>query len=217
MTKLNFERPLWALALIIMALVLAWQCESKHNDTLEAKLAWQELNEKEGKIIAAIKAADSTMLRVEARRVKDSLKFKARINDLVQSVNHWRGEARKVRPIVVDMSDSIPVLKAYIAATDSTIKQQDSVISVQSLHLVNQQKLYENEIAVMGAKNLQQQQLTDVWKNAAVKREKDLKKANRPVSLGVSAGPGIIVTPTGQFYGGLTANVGVSFKLRFRK
>lgn len=215
--KLNYRDPLWALALIIMALVLAWQCEGRKSDKLQAELDNHQLSQDTAHYKAQIRAANAQVKSIQKERTLDSQKFEASKTSLMQSVSRWRSEALKNRPAVVVMADSVPVLNAFLAATDSVIQQQDSVISVQSLHLVSQAKLYENELGVMGAMNLQQQQLTETWKNAYIKGQNDLKKARRPVSLGISAGPGIIVTPTGQVYGGLTANVGVSFRLRFRK
>lgn len=177
--KLNIERPIWALALICSLLLLAYQCEQKKNDKLNVLIENQQLAQDTARLQATIRDSTARLSELRSERVTEHLKFEASTMRLNASVRHWKGEARKVRPVVVELSDSIPVLKAYIQATDSVIAGQDSVIQVQSMHLVSQAKLYELEISTMAGRHIQQQQLTELWKTTAVDRETKLKRSEK--------------------------------------
>lgn len=175
--KLNLTIPALVFIILVLAFGWMWTCESKQNVVNDADntALLEEVAEKE----ARIAQQDSAIALARENRTSDSLKFARRISDLNASVRHWKEEAAKVRPVVVQMSDSIPVLKAYIAATDSVISAQDSVIATQDLHLKVQSKLHYMEIGVMAQRHIQQQELTETWKTAAVDREKGLKKERR--------------------------------------
>lgn len=177
--NLNFKDPIWAVIVVALLMLMMWQCEGRKADKLQAELDNQQLAQDTARLQAQIRATAAQVDSIRKERGNDSLKFEASRTRLMQSVDHWKGEARKVRPVVVLMSDSIPVLKAYIAATDSTIEKQDSVIAVQELHLKVQAKLYEMEIGVMGERHIQAMALVETWKSAAVDREKKLKKEQR--------------------------------------
>lgn len=177
--KLNYRDPAWALLLISSLFFAMYQCESAKNDKLEVRRSWAELHGKEREMVVAIKSADSIMLVVEARRQKDKEKFENHISYLKASVGHWKKKALYVRPAVVQLSDSIPVLKEFIEANDSIIAKQDSIIDVQAGHILVQGKLFQFEIAQAGEKYVKQTEISELWRQQAVSSEKKLARSER--------------------------------------
>lgn len=180
-TEMTTIRPYIIPGLILVILILSFislrQCEKAKE--LVADDSKTELLQKVAEKQARIAQQDSAIQRAAESRIRMQLEFEGLKTSLNASVVFWKGKAKQGRPQVIVLADSIPVLKAYIEATDSVIVKQDSVIEIQALHLVNQSKLYELEIQTMAGRHIQAMELVETWKSAAVEREKDLKKETR--------------------------------------
>lgn len=177
--KLNIERPIWALGIIIAVIFGLYNCESAKNAKLELTAARIQVERADADKRARIAQKDAQIDSVVKTRKVDSLRYKVKLRASERVTAVWKKRALENRPQVLVLADSIPILKAYIAATDSVILSQDSTIHIQGEQINAQSASYLKEIALLGARHIQQQELTDVWKNHAVKTESQLKKEQR--------------------------------------
>lgn len=175
--KLNLTVP--AMVFVILAMAFGWlrSCEREKEAVNNAVSEAVERKDMEHRHYIDIVSRRVDSVRLV--RTEDSVKFATRISALNASVGHWRKKASEVRPQVDHLADSIPVLRAHLQATDSVIAKLDSTVAVQEGRFYAMSKLHTFEIAQMGEKYVQQVELTEIWKSAAVERETKLKRSER--------------------------------------
>jgi hypothetical protein len=175
----KLPEPIAVLILALLVMAFGWLRSCEKAKELVQVAEDGQLREDTARLGSSVRDSTARLNELRFERASERLEFEALKTRLNQSVTFWKGKAKQDRPQVIVLADSIPVLKGFLEATDSVIAKQDSVIEIQSLHLSSQAKLYELEIATMAGRHIKQQELTEVWKSAAIEREKDLKKERR--------------------------------------
>lgn len=176
---LNLERPAFALVIVVLAIFGIRQCERAKEYKTLSELSQESATLSDKLKRAHIQRAQASIDSVKILRTSDSLKFEARISQQNASTAFWKARASKSRPVVVELAKTDTTLAAYVQATDSVIKSQDSTIVVQKNHIMAQAKLYEFEIAAHGEKYVKAIELADTWQKEAYRQEKIAGKEGR--------------------------------------
>jgi hypothetical protein len=179
MTKINFVTPTLALIIVAMGFFIAWQCSSAKVQRLERsqdnKLHQQRISQLQAESLKADSLVLTIKERLSASRAKDSVQLAG----LKQANSKLTRKLTDLRPPIVVMSDSVPLLKQFIQVTDSLLTQKDLIIthlemshSAEVVDLEAIIKAREDQILVEATKG-------HLWEEVAVKVEKEANQQRR--------------------------------------
>lgn len=177
--RINLLTPSLALVAIVFLFFGMYQCQTKKVAKLELAAAKQQVQQKDAEIQARIAQKDTVIKRTHQERVNDSLRYELKLGASQRVSEVWRKKALANRPAVLVLADSIPILKAYIQATDSLIESQDSTIALQRNHITAQATLYQVEISALGEKNVQQIALAELYKGEYIQQTKETAREQK--------------------------------------
>ena len=179
MTKINLREPLAWLIIVIMGLFIAYQCKSSKVDRLErsedARLHQERVKGLEQQAASAGHRADE--LASSRGKLRDSVKIVLwASNDQIQT---YKKTIARLRPLVAVRIDTIPDLRDFVAALDSTVAEQDTLI--QSLQLAHSAEIvsYELELKERGRQILAKESIQVALEERLVSLERENRKQRR--------------------------------------
>jgi len=176
---MNYREPFAWLIIVALIFFILWQRSQSKMQQLERsqdnRLHQQRISQLQAKSLKADSLVSTIRSKVAKDRAKDSVSLKG----LQMRNSTLTRKLTDLRPPVVVMSDSVPLLKQFIQVTDSLLTQKDLIItqlelshSAEVVDLEAIIKAREDQILVEATKG-------HLWEEVAVKTEKDYNKERR--------------------------------------
>jgi len=180
---MNYREPFAWLIIVGLIFFILWQRSEGKRQQMERsqdnKLHQQRISQLQAKSLKA----DSLVLTIRSKVAKDRAKDSVVLKGLQMRNSTLTRKLTDLRPPVVVMSDSVPLLKQFIQVTDSLLTQKDLIITQLELshaaEVVDLEaiiKAREDQILVEATKG-------HLWEEVAVKTEKDYNKERRKKGL----------------------------------
>lgn len=153
---------------------------------------------------------------VDSVRTRDRDSVKVVVRALKDETRAYKKTIATLRPLVAPRIDSVPVLRDFVAAQDSTILKQDSTITSLEVANANEigkaqeiDRLKRGEIGelVLTINGLQESVVFEQGESRKYK-----KQADKRFNLGVGAGYGVTSTG-GEIRTGPTVNIALYYRL----
>jgi len=176
---MNYREPIAWLIIVALIFFILWQrSEGKRQQAeriTDNRLHQQRISQLQAKSLKADSLVSTIRSKVAKDRAKDSVVLKG----LQMRNSTLTRKLTDLRPPVVVMSDSVPLLKQFIQVTDSLLTQKDQIItqlelshSAEVVDLEAIIKAREDQILVEATKG-------HLWEEVAVKNERDYNKERR--------------------------------------
>jgi hypothetical protein len=175
--KIDLVRPILVLVILALAFGWMWQCES-------------------GKKVEQIQ--DLTAVRTTIDRLRsDSARSRGRFDSLASRLVLEQSKSKvsqialkreigirdktlaEVRVEIAVLMDSLPVVKRYVDAADSSINVRDSLINHLETTLGVQSKLYQEQISAMAARHISTVELSETYRKQVEELQKQVRKQTR--------------------------------------
>lgn len=171
------------LLILIMGLFIAYQCKSSKIQQLERfqeNSRFQEQIQKH-RDTAAMAAARFNELQAERSKLRDSVKVAVKAS--IEEIQGYKKVIAHLRPLVASKIDSFPDLRDFVAAQDSTIAQQDTLIT--SLQLAHSAEIInlESQLRERGRQLMQKDAINELLQSRNQELEKQVKKGQRTVRV----------------------------------
>lgn len=138
------------------------------------------------------------------------------LNAKIDSVSVLNRNLRN-NPRVVEVTRTVPEISAAFRASDAEIFALREKVSTQADFItrhLESDSLRRIDVDSL-VDNFKQQILLIGDENKSLRAQ--IKRSSRPLSLGISAGPAVIVTPGGQVYGGMGLSLGLTYRFPRRQ
>jgi hypothetical protein len=204
------------LSLLLLLLVSGglniFQNSLRKNDRIASELSEARNQTEIAASRALAKSYADRAREVDSVRTLERDSAKVVVRALKQETTAYKKTIAVLRPLVAPRIDSVPVLRDFVAAQDSTILKQDSTITVLEVAVSNEigraaeiDLLKRNEIGelVSMVNGLQNDLVTEQGKT-----RKAEKKAGKKFSVGPTAGYGFSKE-------GLSPQIGISVQWRW--
>lgn len=193
-----------------------YQSSLRKNDRIAAELSEARNQTEIAASRALAKSYADRAREVDSLRTLERDSSKVVVRALKEETRAYKKTVAILRPLVAPRIDSVPVLRDFVAAQDSTILKQDSTITVLEVAVTNEigkaaeiDLLKRNEIGelVSMVNGLQDDLVTEQGKT-----RKAEKKAGKKFNLGVGAGYGVTSTG-GEIRTGPVINLSIYYRL----
>ena len=137
----------------------------------------------------------------------DSLReaYKQNIDSLTSGAQNARRHPR-----VVEINRTVPEVRTAFVS-------DDNVINALRGRITYLDSATDSHRIADSTYTLVRDGLDDAFRSEISALNDYIGRHDKPVSLGISAGPGLVVTPGGKVYGGLGVTVGVALKLPIKR
>lgn len=182
-----------SVAVFLAVLLLTRGCDKPTTKPDDSE-AWRERVSELNFHIQVRDARIDSLQRLVAALKIDRSSDSSRLTKAVQTISRSYSRAKAE---VQHLRDSIPEVNALVVAADSLIAAKDSLYGQEVSHRYMAEKLYEQTIAELGAKNVRQQQISQLLEtkvvdlenqNGKLSKKLDRKRTGNRVLLGIGAG-----------------------------
>lgn len=166
-----------------LLLLLAILCFFLFQSNRELAKLRTEDNRRAQEVIAkhrdTIKTAVARINELEVRRTHEHDSAKVAQNSAKREIEAYKKTIIRLRPTVQAKIDSFPDLRAFVAAQDYLIQQQDSLIRSQDLFCAAQIRDFNEILALHQQKFEAQGQITDALTEQLAASTKETRKQKR--------------------------------------
>jgi archaellum component FlaC len=168
--KIDLVRPILVLVILALAFGWMWQCESgKKVEQIQDLTAFR----------TTIDRLRSDSARSRGRLVLEQSKSKVSQIALKREIGIRDKTLAEVRVEIAVLMDSLPVVKRYVDAADSSINVRDSLINHLETTLGVQSKLYQEQISAMAARHISTVELSETYRKQVEELQKQVRKQTR--------------------------------------
>lgn len=177
--KLNYKDPIYWFAVLAMAAIMLWQCESGKNDKLHAEIENSRLRQENARLLAVIDTTNRQIQRVSTQRDQDTKIFmaeKAAYQGKIDAARRSRIViTRQLQPIV----DSVAIVREYVSQTDSLLDHQDRLINTMYEENERMGDSFRKEIGLLNQQITAQAAISDLYRKTAEQKTTQLRRETR--------------------------------------